>query len=51
MNLEVKQEKEGVKMEVNTAVESFDSDLLRVDTKIADRRADNEFGFPRNRFS
>jgi hypothetical protein len=51
MNLEVKQEKEGVKMIVKTAVESFDSDLLRVDTKIQDRRADNEFGFPGDRFS
>jgi hypothetical protein len=37
MSLEVKQEKEGVNMEVNTAVESFDSDLLRVDTEIQDR--------------
>jgi hypothetical protein len=48
MSFEVKQEKEGVKMEVNTAVEGFDPELLRVDTKIQERRADAEFSFPGN---
>jgi hypothetical protein len=48
MSLEVKQEKEGVNMEVNTAVEGFDPELLRVDTKIQERRADAEFSFPGN---